>query len=254
MIRFVDVRDELPRHETKKFTTRNLSDIKGLVVHHTGSPNSEVWSTARYHVGPNHVSQSGCPGILYTFYIGRDGVIYWANDVTDVTWSQGGHGSPVANTNANNNFMAIVCAGLFTSDGLTGPKLSQVYGLLTLWSHLTGALKSSLIPEELYNILDCPVEAMWGHHSFGKPACPGPTMSMLVDSVRAYLPPEDSLVTTRDWQEALNAWGSKLVVDGVWGALSRAELTKFQRSCDGKLVVDGIRGPLTEAALIAVTR
>jgi len=253
MIRFIDAREDLPRHETKKFSKRSLSDIKGVVVHHTGG-GDDVHNTARYHVGPNHVSESGCPALLYTFYINKSGIIYWANDLEDVTWSQGGHGSPVPKTHANNNFLAIVCAGNYSSDRMAGPPFAQVYAFFVLWAHLVGSNKNSRISSDLYGVIDCPVEAMWGHHNFGKPSCPGPTLTMLVDSVRAYLPPEDSLVTVRDWQEALNAWGSNLVVDGVWGALSREQLTKFQRSCDGKLVVDGIRGPLTEAALIAATR
>ncbi len=248
MIRFIDAREELPRHETKTFSRRKASDIKGVVVHQTAGPD-DVYLTSRYHVGPNHVSESGCPALLYTFYIGHSGTIHWANDLEDVTWSQGGHGSPVAGTNPNSNFLAVVCAGSFYEYGMAGPPFAQTFALLTLWAHLVGACKNSRIPQELYQSIDCPIEAMWGHHNFGKPACPGPTLTKLVDTIRSYSVQEHTLITTRDWQDALNNWGSKLDVDGVWGPASRAELVKFQRS-QGSLVIDGIRGPLTEAALL----
>jgi len=206
---------------------------------------SEPFRTSAYHIGPNHVSETGCPGLLYTFFISLDGVIHWCNDLEDITWSQGGHGSPVPHTNANTNFIAIVCAGDFSK---SEPTFSQMLSLLSLWGHLTGRRPCSDIPIELSAVLKCSVNALWGHHNFGKPACPGKTLETIVDAVR-YHHEIRHLETTSDWQKALCDAGYVIDIDGVWGPLSKAALVAFQRD-HGDLVVDGIRGPLSEAALL----
>ena len=247
MFRFIDMREDLPRHETKVFQKRKVEHIKGIVVHHTAG-GDDINNTARYHVGPNHVSSSGCPALLYTFYITKSGIIYWANDLEEVTWSQGGHGSPVPGTNANNNFLGVVCAGNYSKDN-PGPPFVQTFALMTLWAHLVGQLKNSYIAKELYGAIDCPIESMWGHHNFGKPACPGPTLTTLIDTFRSYSQPTIGLNSIIDWQEALNSWGAKVIEDGVWGSNSRSVLVDFQKA-NGNLVVDGIRGPMSEAALL----
>jgi len=242
---FKDLRAELPQHETKRFTRRDVSSIVGGVVHHTASMLSEPFRTSAYHIGPNHVSPSGCPGLLYTFFISLEGVIHWCNDLEDITWSQGGHGSPVPNTNANTNFIALVCAGDFSK---SEPTFAQMLSLLTLWGHLTGHSKCTEIPDELHGVLNCSVNALWGHHNFGKPACPGLTLTTMVDAIR-YHHEVKTLNSDAEWQQALKTAGYPLVVDGIWGPLSKAALVEFQRD-HGDLVVDGIRGPLTEAALL----
>ena len=239
---FKDIRNELPQHETKRFTRRSISSIVGGVVHHTAGRDNP-FNTAAYHVGPNHVSESGCPGLLYTFYISLDGVIHWCNDLEDITWSQGGHGSPVPNTNANTNFIAIVCGGDFSD---SEPTFGQMLSLLTLWGHLTGRRPSSNIPIELSAALKCSVNALYGHHNFGKPACPGKTLQTITDAVR-YHHELKQLSTDSEWQQALCDAGYVIDIDGIWGPLSKAALVEFQR--DHNLAVDGIRGPLTAAAL-----
>jgi len=246
MSRFIDARATLPRHPTKKFTRRPVESILGGVIHHTAG-GDDIENTAMYHVGPNHVSATGCPALLYTFYITGQGVIYWANDLEDVTWSQGGHGSPIPGTNPNANFLAICCAGDFSNT--IGPQFAQIYSFITLWGHLAGTRKLSRYPDSLYNVLNCSVESLWGHHNFGKPACPGQFLSGLADTVRSHMSIWWGLETDADWQDALNGWGAFLVVDGIWGRLSKAALVEFQRDHD--LVADGIRGPLTEAQLIS---
>lgn len=240
---FKDIRTELPQHATKRFNQRLISGIVGGVVHHTAGRDNP-YNTAAYHVGPNHVSESGCPGLLYTFYISLDGVTYWCNDIRDITWSQGGHGSPVPGTDANTHFIAIVCGGDFSK---SEPTFAQMLSLLSLWGHLTGHSKWSEMPDELHGVLKCSVNALYGHHNFGKPACPGLTLTTMVDAIRSHYQVR-RLNSDAEWQQVLNAAGYPLEVDGIWGPLSKAALVEFQR--DNGLVVDGIRGPLTEAALL----
>ena len=257
-MKFIDARELLARHESKRFRSRSLVQIRGGVFHQTAG-GDDPYATARYHVGPNHVSQTGCPALLYTFYVRQDGEIYFANDLEAVTWSQGGKGSPVPGTDANTNFLAIVLGGAFDGDGWNGkapgPTYLQLHAALCLWGHLTGAELHPDLPSDLYDVLPCRVEALYGHHNFGKPACPGEVMTSVVESVRSYLPASSStsLDSDKDWQEALvevgydiGSWGA----DGVWGNASRQALADFQRDYGG-LTVDGIRGKLSEAALIS---
>jgi len=248
---FKDGRQELPRHETKTFSRRSIEDIKGIVVHQTAGRDNPV-NTARYHCMPNHVAETGCPGLLYSFYIRKSGEIWWANDLEAVTWSQGGHGSPVPGLNANKNFLAIVLGGDFSSDGYEGddghPTVDQLHALLNLTQHLTGSSEHPALPTELFDALpDCASDALWGHKQFGKQFCPGFTAQAMVDGIRHHWNTEEPWDATR-WQKALSDAGYDIVADGVWGPMSKGTLVEFQR--DKGLTTDGVRGPLTQAALM----
>ncbi len=255
---FRDGRTELARHATRLFKTRSVDEIRGIVVHQTaGGDNPEA--TARYHVDANHVSSNGCPGLLYTFFIRQNGDVWWANDLHLETWSQGGHGSPVPGTQANKNFLSIVLGGDFSAPGYTGddghPTVHQLHSLLCLTQHLTGAARTAELPEELYDALSCPPEALWGHKQFGKPACPGATAQAVVDAARWHLSGfvVDGEVlhpwTARQWQTALAERGYLALsdIDGVWGPTSKAGLVDFQAKAG--LTVDGFRGALSQASL-----
>ena len=237
---FEDIRDKLPRHATKRFTKRTIDDIAGGCLHHTAGRDNP-YNTAAYHVGPNHVSQTGAPGLLYTFYIDLKGVIYWCNDLEAVTWSQGGHGSPLAGTDANYNYMAIVCGGDFSK---SEPTLLQMLSFLTLWAHLTGERSAEALPVELFDALPCEPSALWGHYDFGKPACPGPTLQAIIKAISYHA---DTLTTVADWQEALTAAGYPLIIDGIWGPKSAAALAAYQTAHG--LIIDGVRGPQSAAHL-----
>lgn len=253
---FHDARTTLARHASKRFELRSISEIKGGVVHQTaGADNPEA--TARYHVGPNHISSTGCPGMLYHFHIQRSGQIWWANDLELVTWSQGGRGCPVLGLHPNKNFMSIVLGGNFTGPGhstkAAGPPFAQAHALLCLWGHLTGSVPAEGLPADLFNAVPCPVEALYGHHNFGKPACPGGALSGLLDGIHSY-PHETgaTLVSALDWQKALVGVGMDLGsagTDGVWGPTSTQALKRFQTWAG--LAPDGLRGPKTMAALLA---
>jgi len=252
MLKFLDARKTLPRHATKRFGSRDVSQIAGIVVHQTAGGDS-VTGTARYHVEPNHVSSNGCPGLLYTFFIRMDGEIWWANDLDAETWSQGGRGSPVPGTDPNKNFLAVVLGGDFDGPDYKGddghPTVHQLHALLCLTQHLTGASQHSELPGELFRSLSCLPEALYGHHNFGKPACPGVAAKAVVDAVRSHLlvAEVDKPWTTTEWQQALAdlRYLGTADVDGVWGALSRCALVEYQQNYS--LTPDGYRGPLTQA-------
>jgi N-acetyl-anhydromuramyl-L-alanine amidase AmpD len=56
--------------------TRDEGAIDTIVLHCTAMPDWNVWTTARYHTGPNHISPDGCPTICYTYFIEPDGLLY----------------------------------------------------------------------------------------------------------------------------------------------------------------------------------
>ena len=261
---FVDGRTTLARNPDKTFKTRKVSGIKGIVLHHSaGGDNPEA--TARYHAGPNHISDTGCPGLCYTFYIRLNGETWWANDLDARTWSQGGHGSPVAGTNANTNFLGICCGGDFDAPGHKGktgePPIAQTHAAIALCLHLTGYENHPAIPDELFAALGCPSEALWAHAQFGKAQCPGFTLQRIADATRYHLKAGQGgsfgEVTDTEWQQGLvdlgydlGSWGpNKDGVDGDWGAGSKRALVKFQT--DQSLTADGLRGPISEAALVS---
>jgi len=262
MFSFIDGRETLPRHPTKKFDTRAVSELCGGVLHQTAGGDS-AYKCALYHSGPNHVSADGCPGLLYTFFIEMDGTVYWAHDLDKRTWSQGGNGSPVPGTSANGNFLAICLGGDFdgpTHEGKNGhPTFDQFHAALCLWGHLTGRSKDARLPDELWQAVPCPTESLYGHDSFGKANCPGTSGTTLVNAIRHHLVlPEPGatvseggtrIETDRDWQLALQKAGfNPGTIDGVWGRNSQAAFCEFQRS-RSNLANDGIRGPMSKNEL-----
>jgi hypothetical protein len=84
----IDVSADLPRHATKKHKTRALSGIKRIVVHTTDwvvTPKD----LAEYDIGPNHISDTGCPGITYHEMITESGILFKTLPWEEVSWHAG---------------------------------------------------------------------------------------------------------------------------------------------------------------------
>lgn len=98
-MKMVDLRGKLPIHKTKRYSTRKLTDIRSIAIHHsltfTGSP--EAFAT--YHVNTN-----GWPGIAYAFVVQRDGTVYKCWDPEKVTYHVG---------NSNKHALGICMVGDF---------------------------------------------------------------------------------------------------------------------------------------------
>jgi len=76
-----DITAELPTHPSKKYSTRQLTDINQIVIHHTGtSPTITPQRLARYQV-----ERVDKPGIGYHFVITADGTIYQTNRLETVS-------------------------------------------------------------------------------------------------------------------------------------------------------------------------
>ena len=99
-VRVEDLRGQLPTHKSKRFK-RKKGTLEGIAFHHSATKTgdrSTVFSIARYHVGANHISSSGCPGINYTMGIGESGTVFIFHDIEVKTWSHG---------NANDSHMSV---------------------------------------------------------------------------------------------------------------------------------------------------
>jgi len=84
----VDIAADLAVHGSKTYTLRKLSAIKRIVVHTTD------WDTspqrlAKYDIGPNHISKTGCPAITYHEIVMKDGVVYKTLPYEQVSWHVG---------------------------------------------------------------------------------------------------------------------------------------------------------------------
>ena len=230
----VDIRGRLPRNPSGRgWGRRRSSDILGVVFHQTLGT-GDVYSVARYHVSPeSHLAPGkGAPSIAYAFFIDTDGTIYQCNDLEDITWSQGGPAAGPNGGQPNTNYLSVVLRGDFHGPGHDGkgdPSVAQLASAAALWRWLRDSLGLA-------------ESALYGHHDFGKPACPGFKVGDLIEDLReepAMLAPfTPRLDVPGDWQTALVLLGYDLGafgpkgdgVDGVWGAKSQAALEAYQRS------------------------
>ena len=108
---------QLPRHVSKLYERRPLSEITRLVITHSAAPSTlspEV--IARFHV-----NQMGWPGIGYHYYIDGSGALFQCNDLTTIAYH-------VREWNAAS--LSICVAGNFTGDIPTPSQISRTAHLL----------------------------------------------------------------------------------------------------------------------------
>ena len=84
-----DISGDLPRHSKKKPSTRRLREIKWIVLHNTDDNNPTPNGLALYDIGPNHISQTGCPSITYNELIMSDGTPYLTLYYDEIGWHCG---------------------------------------------------------------------------------------------------------------------------------------------------------------------
>ena len=98
----IDIIDDLPVHGTKTYSSRLLSAIETLTIHHTVSPpDRSIESIARYHIDAR-----GWPGIAYHYVITDDGRIYQTNADSTISYHCG---------NQNGISVGIALQGDFTN-------------------------------------------------------------------------------------------------------------------------------------------
>jgi len=208
----IDGRSHLPKHAEKEWASRNPADLQGVCFHQSLEEYGTARGNARYHVGPNHISQKGLPSLSYTMFVERSGDVFLANDVECKTYSQG-YRAEKGDENAA--YIGVCFGGNFSGPGHEGtqrPTAAQLEVAQRLWHHLKG-------------IWDWNDDALFGHFDFGKPACPGNELTLIIEQIRPRR--FDSVV---EKQKALK-WGQWYdgELDGMWGPLSKKALLAFQR-------------------------
>ena len=234
----VDKRDEMPTGDGD-WKQRDIEDIIGLCLHHTGSGNTKnVKGIARYHAGPNHISDDGLPGICYHIAApDLDEPAWLVSDPLNRVYGQGSGRHP---GDENGHLLALVVLGDFDGPGHKGkfeqPTVRQM-------AHAIRALDWAQFVFGFGN------QGLFGHHDFGKAACPGYWGMAFLDERRKGCP---DLRTDLDWQHALLRWDPsclpKYGADGVWGGECKRALYLFQK--DAGVRRTGMKDPFTELKLM----
>lgn len=141
----VDVVNSLPKHPYKKYGRRNLSEIKYLVIHHTGNFGQTAEQIAKYHVGKNHISDDGIAGIAYHFFINEAGTVYKTNELETVSWHV---------SNNNTPSVGICLSGNFNERPPTPAQVKSVVGLVGSLKNILGDV--SVKPHGYFKQTDCP--------------------------------------------------------------------------------------------------
>jgi hypothetical protein len=109
----------LPRHATKQYERRPVTDIEYLAITHSAAPDTlSPFAIARFHV-----RQMDWPGIGYHFYVDSTGAIYQTNDLTTISY-QVRDWNPVS--------LSICVAGDFT-DKIPSPAQMSSTAHLIAW-------------------------------------------------------------------------------------------------------------------------
>lgn len=152
-IEIADIVDDLPQHATLTYSTRPLSGITTLTIHHTVSPpDRSIESIAAYHVDSN-----GWPGIGYHYVIKDDGRIFQTNYLETKSYHAGSAAAP---GDENAISVGISLQGDFTN---APPPTAQQDAARALVGYLSGLLPS--------------VTAVLGHRQMpgAQTQCPGNT-------------------------------------------------------------------------------
>lgn len=239
-----DLREALKTNPRgRKWKSRRVDLLKGFVWHQELGWGS-VEAVAEYHTGKDsHLVTGGTESIAYTWAIRRDGQIVLCNAFDKATWSQGYKGRK---GDENAEFMSVMYEGLFDGEGVTDasrgePNEEQMLSGLVLWRVCRG-------------LWEWEADDLYGHYLFGKPACPGGTLSTIVDAIRANAPRRSfDLNSVNGRQEALKALGFYTgSVDGLWGPASKGALVVFQ--AENGLSGDGVWGPRTQAKMLEILK
>jgi len=76
--------NELPRHPTKQYAKRDVTELKYIAIHHSGTEGGDPQSFARYHI-----ETRDWPGIGYDYVIMGNGTTYKTNNLTTVNYHVG---------------------------------------------------------------------------------------------------------------------------------------------------------------------
>lgn len=214
----VDIIDELPRHPTKVYARRKLSQIERIAIH-TTDMDCSILDIANYDIGPNHISKTGCPAITYTYVVMPNGTYFKTLPFTEVGWHVGNH---------NENTVGIAMMFKVTDPKTKKDKFAPPDKLLSSAYVCAGrvALYLGIIPENIVGHREL-FETGWfwkeGHKQLRK-TCPGLQVNMDIfrQKVAEYM------------QLVLHLEGTYTgKVDGQFGPISKAALFEHAKQASG---------------------
>ena len=233
-----DVRATLARTPGLKWDRRDPAALRGICFHQSLDDVSTVLGLAKYFGGPNHISDKGLPGISYTMVCEQSGDLFLVNDIEDKTFSQGDASKP---EDENALYMGICFCGNFSGPGYQGtqePTTAQMNTAEKIWKTCKG-------------LWGWKNDRLFGHYHFGKPACPGFSLTHFIETINAdkdWKDLEFDLSETEGRQGALSRLGYWTgPIDGKWRPECRLALTQFQKKVG--LNPDGVWGPNTDSAI-----
>lgn len=145
-LRIRDISGLLPRGQGS-YSTRDLSQIKTIVIHHSASENQDAFDYATYHINSH-----GWPGIGYHFVIDPDGTINQTNDLKTISYHVAGY---------NTQAVGICLSGNLNHHPMTREQRASL-------TRLIRRLRL-LLPK---------VNRVAGHREFGSTDCPGEFMEI----------------------------------------------------------------------------
>jgi N-acetyl-anhydromuramyl-L-alanine amidase AmpD len=178
-----DKRDSLKKHSTKKYTTRPLSAVKNIIVHHSLTKQGSAEAFARYHV-----ETQGWPGIGYHFVIEKDGDIDWCHDLEVKSYHVG---------NSNKKSLGVCLVGDFRSELPTKEQMDSLYKLLdALMLDLDVDVAEVKGHSEMpgYDWKPCPVISMDDIRKRVSGALPQSNTAIVIES---HIPKPDTIYTVK---------------------------------------------------------
>ena len=221
-------------HKSRRWAVRDILSIQKIIIHQELGA-ADIEHVNRYHIGPNHLSEKGCPHFCYHYGIEKNGGIIQANELSSVTWHTAGQNRLGTGIMLTGNF-----EGPDNHTGTSEPTSEQMASLkeLTEW---------------LMTFLNLTRQDVYGHYHFGKPACPGYVIQQWIEKLRNET--DNIHEDTRMEQSMANV--QRLLIrsgfdagpaDGIPGTRTMGAIRRFQAS--RKLVADGVAGPQTWRELL----
>lgn len=141
-----NVVDQLEHSSTQNYSTRNLSEIDKIILHHTATSSGTPQAIAHHHV--KCTGSGRCwPGIGYHFVIEKDGTIYQTNYLETISYHTQG---------TNSTGISVCIVGNYD---LEQPTAASIESLNKLNIYLRSVLGKNL-----------PVDQ---HRDFANKSCPG---------------------------------------------------------------------------------
>lgn len=154
-IQINNIVNDLPNHPTKTYSTRDLSQINKIIVHHTaGTFSHDAEDINRWHILPESQGGRDWPRIGYHYFIDKLGSIFQVNNMETRSYHT---------IDNNTTGLAIALEGSFDKENL---RPEQRTSLTKLISYIR-----SVLPQNLQ---------VYGHGELqsNKPLCPSIDLSM----------------------------------------------------------------------------